>query len=58
MLLGQFLDDILGRIPAWLVLVIIVREFVITGLRGVAASTGTVVAANPGEARRTLSPMA
>lgn len=36
----------LGRIPAWLVLVIVVREFVITGLRGVAASTGTVVAAS------------
>ena len=36
----------LGRIPAWMVLVIIVREFVVTGLRGVAAQSGTVVAAS------------
>ena len=37
----------LGRIPAWLVLVILVREFVVTGLRGVASSSGIVVAASP-----------
>ncbi len=36
----------LGRIPAWLCLVIISREVIITGLRGLAASTGTVVAAD------------
>ena len=36
----------LQRIPAWLVLLIIVREFVVTGLRGMAASSGTVVAAS------------
>ena len=36
----------LGRVPAWMVLVIIVREFVVTGLRGVAAQAGTVVAAS------------
>ena len=36
----------LGRIPAWLVLMILVRELVITGLRGVASSRGIVVAAS------------
>ena len=35
----------LERIPAWLCLLIICREIVITGLRGLAASTGQVVAA-------------
>jgi len=34
------------RIPAWVVFVILARELVITGLRGVAASTGVVVAAS------------
>ncbi len=36
----------LGRIPAWLVLLILCRELIITGLRGVAASAGIVVAAS------------
>lgn len=36
----------LGRIPAWLVLMILVRELVVTGLRGVASSRGIVVAAS------------
>jgi CDP-diacylglycerol---glycerol-3-phosphate 3-phosphatidyltransferase len=35
----------LGRIPAWICLLIISREIVITGLRGLAASTGKVMAA-------------
>ncbi len=35
----------LGLIPAWVSLLIISREIVITGLRGLAASTGKVVAA-------------
>ncbi len=35
----------LGRIPAWICLIIISREIFITGIRGLAASTGTVVAA-------------
>ena len=35
----------LGLIPAWVCLLIISREIVITGLRGLAASTGKVVAA-------------
>lgn len=36
----------LGRIPAWICLIIIGREIFITGIRGLAASTGTVVAAD------------
>jgi CDP-diacylglycerol--glycerol-3-phosphate 3-phosphatidyltransferase len=36
----------LGRVPAWLVLVILCREIIITGLRGIAASSGIVVAAS------------
>ncbi len=36
----------LGRIPAWVCLIIIGREIFITGLRGLAASTGKVVAAD------------
>lgn len=35
----------LERLPAWICLLIISREIVITGLRGLAASTGKVVAA-------------
>ncbi|MDH4316850.1 MAG: CDP-diacylglycerol--glycerol-3-phosphate 3-phosphatidyltransferase [Desulfobulbaceae bacterium] len=36
----------LGVVPAWLALMILCREFIITGLRGVAASSGIVVAAS------------
>ncbi len=36
----------LGRVPAWVCLIIIGREIFITGLRGLAASTGKVVAAD------------
>ncbi|MGV1100908.1 CDP-diacylglycerol--glycerol-3-phosphate 3-phosphatidyltransferase [Thiovibrio sp. JS02] len=36
----------MGRVPAWLAFVILARELVITGLRGVAASSGIVVAAS------------
>lgn len=34
-----------GIVPAWMVIVILAREFAITGLRAVAASEGTVIAA-------------
>ncbi len=36
----------LGRLPAWVVLVILSREMMVTGLRGVASSSGVVVAAS------------
>jgi CDP-diacylglycerol--glycerol-3-phosphate 3-phosphatidyltransferase len=35
-----------GLIPAWAVIVILSREFLITGLRGVAATEGLVIAAD------------
>lgn len=35
-----------GRVPAWASFVILARELVVTGLRGVAASSGIVVAAS------------
>lgn len=35
----------LGRIPAWLVVVLLSREFVVNGLRQIAASEGMVIAA-------------
>lgn len=37
----------MGKIPAWSVVLILGREFLLTGLRGVAAEQGTVVAASP-----------
>lgn len=36
----------MGKVPAWLALIILSREIVITGLRGVASSAGIVVAAS------------
>lgn len=36
----------LGRIPAWVVIVIIAREFIISGFRLVAADNGVVIAAS------------
>jgi len=59
-LMGKFLDPIadklflmvglvmlmqLGRVPAWLVIALLSREFLITGLRGVAVGEGIVIAA-------------
>lgn len=59
-LLGKFLDPLadklivnsvlimllhLGRVPVWVVIVILAREQTITGLRGIAASEGMVIAA-------------
>lgn len=37
----------LGRIPGWAVVVIIAREFTITGFRIIAASEGITIAASP-----------
>ncbi|MDP8222181.1 MAG: CDP-diacylglycerol--glycerol-3-phosphate 3-phosphatidyltransferase [Candidatus Lernaella stagnicola] len=59
--IGKFLDPLadkvmvttalillinLDRLPAWIGLIIILREMVITGLRGVASTRGTVIAAS------------
>ncbi|MDR1194779.1 MAG: CDP-diacylglycerol--glycerol-3-phosphate 3-phosphatidyltransferase [Peptococcaceae bacterium] len=35
-----------GRVPAWVATVIIGREFLVTGLRGIAAAEGVVIAAS------------
>ena len=35
----------LQRMPAWMAIIIIAREFIVTGLRSVAASKGVVIAA-------------
>jgi CDP-diacylglycerol--glycerol-3-phosphate 3-phosphatidyltransferase len=35
----------LGRIPAWIVIILLSREFIVNGLRQVAASEGLVIAA-------------
>lgn len=58
--LGKFLDPLadklivmaalvwmvpMGRIPAWVVVVVLAREISVTGLRAVAASEGVVIAA-------------
>ncbi|MEL7623255.1 MAG: CDP-diacylglycerol--glycerol-3-phosphate 3-phosphatidyltransferase [Clostridiales bacterium] len=36
----------IGRIPSWISIVIIGREFLVTGLRGVSAAEGIVIAAS------------
>jgi CDP-diacylglycerol--glycerol-3-phosphate 3-phosphatidyltransferase len=61
--LGKFLDPLadklivmstlvmlvpLGRIPAWVVVLLLARELSITGLRGIASSEGLVIAASQG----------
>ena len=61
--LGKFLDPVadklmvtsvmvymvaLGRVPAWLVVVLIARDLAITGLRSIASSEGIVIAASRG----------
>lgn len=58
---GKFLDPIadklivmaalimilpFGRVPAWMVLVVLGREIIITGLRGIASSEGIVIQAS------------
>jgi len=61
--IGKFLDPLadklivastlimlipLGRIPAWVVVLILARELAITGLRSIASSEGLVIAAGQG----------
>ncbi|MBK06920.1 MAG: CDP-diacylglycerol--glycerol-3-phosphate 3-phosphatidyltransferase [Deltaproteobacteria bacterium] len=37
----------LGRVPGWLVILLLSREFAITGLRGIAASEKMIIASSP-----------
>ena len=68
--LGKFIDPLadkilvtaalvslveLQRLPAWIVMVIVAREFIVTGLRMVAAAEGVVIAASSGGKAKTVS---
>lgn len=68
--LGKFLDPLADKmlistvlvifvwqsmVPLWVVLIIIAREFLITGLRSVAASQGVVIAATSWGKSKTLT---
>lgn len=49
----------LGEIPGWMVIVVLAREFIITGLRTVAAGEGIIIAAgNSGKIKTVLQMMA
>jgi CDP-diacylglycerol---glycerol-3-phosphate 3-phosphatidyltransferase len=71
--LGKFLDPVadklmvtavlvfmvaLGRVPAWLVVVLIARDLAITGLRSIASSEGIVIAASRGGKMKTALQLA
>lgn len=47
----------LGSVPAWIVIIIIAREFAITGLRTLAASDGIVISASKWGKAKTMSQM-
>ena len=47
----------LGRLPAWFVIIIIAREFIISGFRLIAAENGIVIAANYWGKFKTVSQM-
>ncbi|MBN2333027.1 MAG: CDP-diacylglycerol--glycerol-3-phosphate 3-phosphatidyltransferase [Deltaproteobacteria bacterium] len=44
----------LGRAPAWMVCLILCREFAVTGLRAVVAEQGVVIAASPSAKYKTV----
>lgn len=44
----------IGRIPAWIVAIIIMRDFIVDGMRSVASSGGLVIAASWWGKRKTL----
>ncbi|MDR1028597.1 MAG: CDP-diacylglycerol--glycerol-3-phosphate 3-phosphatidyltransferase [Clostridiales Family XIII bacterium] len=48
----------LGEIAGWMVIVILAREFMITGLRSVAAGEGVIIAAGMAGKLKTVSQMA
>src|SRR5262249_54088610 len=43
-----------GVVPAWIAIVVVTREFIVSGLRSVAASQGTVIPAGPLGKQKTL----
>jgi CDP-diacylglycerol--glycerol-3-phosphate 3-phosphatidyltransferase len=47
----------LGRIPAWLVVLLLARELVITGLRGIASAEGIFISASAGGKYKTAYQM-
>lgn len=47
----------LGRLPAWIVIIIVAREISVTGLRAMAASEGMVIAAGSGGKLKTAFQM-
>jgi CDP-diacylglycerol--glycerol-3-phosphate 3-phosphatidyltransferase len=47
----------MGRIPAWIVVVLLSREITITALRGVASSEGLIIAAGSGGKLKTALQM-
>jgi CDP-diacylglycerol--glycerol-3-phosphate 3-phosphatidyltransferase len=67
--MGKFLDPIadklivnsamillipIGRIPAWIVAIIIIRDFTVDGIRSISSSEGLVIQASPLGKRKTL----
>lgn len=48
----------LGQLPAWMVIIIVSREFIISGFRLVASDNGVVIAANYWGKFKTVSQMA
>jgi CDP-diacylglycerol--glycerol-3-phosphate 3-phosphatidyltransferase len=67
--MGKFLDPIadklivntamimmipISRIPAWIVAVIVIRDFTVDGIRNIASSNGIVIQASPLGKRKTL----
>ncbi len=67
--MGKFLDPIadklivntgmilmipIGRIPAWIVAIIIIRDFAVDGIRNIASSDGMIIQASPLGKRKTL----
>jgi len=67
--LGKFLDPIadklvintamilmipIGRIPAWVVAIIVIRDFAVDGIRNIASAEGMIIQASPLGKRKTL----
>lgn len=67
--MGKFLDPIadklivntamillipIGRIPTWIVAIIIIRDFIVDGIRNIASSEGLTIDASPLGKRKTL----